>query len=150
MLATYFPGDDTAFSTLCRAHSWKRTSQRRAVFNYLCGNRTHPTVETVWRGVRKTLPDVSLDSVYRILDDFAEAGVIRRLAGVKVIRYDADTSAHEHFVCRRCGTMSDFACLDAGEVRNKCREFGRVEAVELTVTGICHQCLAGAGVDENL
>lgn len=145
MLLLNTPGDDVAFSAMCREHSWKRTSQRRAVFNYLCGNHDHPTVETVWRGVRKTLPDVSLDSVYRILDDFAEAGVIRRLAGGKVIRYDSDTTPHEHFVCRRCGVMHDFRGMDVGRVMACCGEFGKVESVELTVSGVCRQCLAEAG-----
>lgn len=143
MLLSSIPGDDEAFSCLCQEHNWKRTSQRRAVFNYLCGNRDHPTVEIVWRGVRQTLPDVSLDSVYRILDDFAEAGVIRRLVGAKVLRYDSDTARHEHFVCRKCGVMLDFDGLDTETVAECCRNFGRVEAVELTVTGVCAKCLAG-------
>lgn len=141
MLVTYTSGDDTAFSTLCRDHNWKRTSQRRAVFNYLCGNREHPTVEVIWRGVREKLPDVSLDSVYRILDDFAEAGVIRRLMGAKVLRYDSDTTGHEHFVCRECGVMLDFKGVDSKKVTDSCRGLGKVEAIELTVTGVCENCL---------
>ncbi len=89
------------------------------------------------------LPDVSLDSVYRILDDFSGSGLVRRLEGVKVIRYDADTSAHEHFVCSRCGAMFDFSCLDAEKVAGLCGEFGQVDSVELTVHGVCGDCLNG-------
>lgn len=133
--------EDQPFTVLCREHRWKRTVQRRAVFRYLCGNREHPTVEMVWRRVRETVPDMSLDSVYRILDDFAGVGVIRRLEGAKVIRYDADTSPHEHFVCGRCGWMYDFACLEPDAVAGLCRDFGRVESVELTVRGVCRECM---------
>lgn len=140
MLMSYIPGDDAAFTALCREHGWKRTSQRRAVFNFLCGNRGHPTVESVWRGVRANLPDVSLDSVYRILDDFADAGVIRRLAGAKVTRYDSDTTQHEHFVCRACGTMHDFSGINTEEIAAICSGFGSVESIELTVTGTCRDC----------
>lgn len=143
MLVELTKGDDGSFSAICRERNWKRTSQRRAVFNYLCGNREHPTVETVWRGVQTTLPDVSLDSVYRILDDFSDTGLVKRLDGAKVIRYDADTSAHEHFVCSECGMMFDFACLDAERVAGMCGEFGRVDSVELTVHGVCRRCLDG-------
>ncbi len=142
MLLGLTKSDNAAFSAICRERNWKRTSQRRAVFNYLCGNREHPTVETVWRGVRTMLPDVSLDSVYRILDDFSNAGLVRRLEGAKVIRYDADTRAHEHFVCSQCGVMLDFACLDAEKVAGLCGSFGRVDSVELTVHGVCGSCLA--------
>jgi len=141
MLVDYLSGDDTAFSTLCRDHQWKRTAQRRAVFNFLCGNRDHPTVESVWRGVQVVLPDVSLDSIYRILDDFSDVGVIRRLDGAKVIRYDSETRPHEHFVCAQCGRMNDFACLEPDLVAGHCREFGRVESIELTVHGVCRLCL---------
>ena len=142
MLFDHIAGDDASFSALCGKHGWKRTVQRRAVFTYLCGNREHPTVDTVWRCVRATVPDVSLDSVYRILDDFAGAGVIRRLEGAKVIRYDADTRPHEHFVCSRCGRIDDFACVDADLVTAQCRDFGRVDVVEVTVHGVCHACLS--------
>lgn len=134
--------DDAPFAAMCKEHRWKRTVQRRAVFKYLCGNREHPTVEMVWQRVQESVPDVSLDSVYRILDDFAGVGVIHRLEGAKVIRYDADTRPHEHFVCNRCGTMFDFACVDAPMVAERCRDFGRVDAVEMNVWGVCHKCLA--------
>ncbi len=142
MLAGLSKGDDAAFSSICRERNWRRTAQRRAVFAYLCGNREHPTVEAVWRGVQTVLPDVSLDSVYRILDDFSGAGLIRRLEGAKVIRYDADTGAHEHFACGRCGRMFDFSCLDASQVAALCGVFGTVDSVELTVHGVCRDCMS--------
>jgi Fur family peroxide stress response transcriptional regulator len=141
MLADTAPGDDAVFSTLCREHRWKRTAQRRSVFTFLCGNREHPTVEAVWRGVRTTLPDVSLDSVYRILDELSETGVIRRLDGAKVIRYDADTGQHEHFICSLCGRIHDFACPQPESAAERCREFGRVDSMELIVRGVCRLCL---------
>ena len=145
MLVELTKGDDVAFSSICRERNWKRTSQRRAVFNYLCGNREHPTVETVWRGVQTVLPDVSLDSVYRILDDFSDTGLVKRLEGAKVIRYDADTGSHEHFICSECGRMHDFAYLNADQVAEMCGSFGRVDSVELTVHGLCRDCLSGKG-----
>ena len=140
-------GDDDVFSALCRERNWKRTAQRRAVFQYLCGNREHPTVEAVWHGVRAALPNVSLDSVYRILDDFADTGLVRRLEGAKAVRYDADTAAHEHFLCSRCGKMYDFVSpgVDAAAL---CCAFGRVDSVELTVYGVCNECLSSTQGEE--
>ncbi len=141
MLADIATENDEAFSAMCRDRNWKRTVQRRAVFTFLCGNREHPTVESVWRGVREALPDVSLDSVYRILNEFADTGVIRRIDAVKIIRYDADTGPHEHFICSRCGRMHDFECPRPESAAERCREFGRVDSVELTVRGVCRLCL---------
>ncbi len=143
MLVKLPKGDDEAFSAICRARNWKRTAQRRAVFDYLCGNLEHPTVEAVWNGVRAALPNVSLDSVYRILDDFSGIGLIKRLEGAKSIRYDADTGTHAHFICSKCGRMRDVSCLGAERIADRCGEFGRVDSVELSVHGVCNECLRG-------
>ncbi|MCC8107917.1 MAG: transcriptional repressor [Planctomycetes bacterium] len=134
-------GDDARFADLCREHGWRRTAQRRAVFNLLCGDRSHPTVDAVWQDVKETLPEISLDSVYRILDDFSGVGLVRRLTANKVIRYDADTSPHEHFLCQRCQRLFDFSGLDPKPLDNACRRFGQVTAIEVTVHGICRDCL---------
>lgn len=141
MLINHSRGEDVAFTAICRQNNWKRTAQRRAVYNCLCGNREHPTVETVWQAAKEMVPDVSLDSIYRILDDFEGAGLIRRLEGAKLIRYDADTEPHEHFICSECGRMMDFAFLETDYVIEQCRDFGRVDSVDLTVHGVCHSCL---------
>lgn len=141
MLVEQIQGDDLPFTSVCRAQGWKRTVQRRAVWNCLCGNREHPSVEMVWQKVRGSIPDVSLDSIYRILDDFAAAGIIRRLEGSKVIRYDSDTKPHEHFICTECSRIFDFAYVEQERVGSLCREFGSVESVELTVRGMCRMCL---------
>lgn len=128
------------FREICRARGWRCTAQRRAVFSFLCGNRRHPSVETIWHNVKESLPDVSLDSVYRILDAFAEAGLVQKLEGGRSIRYDADTKPHDHFLCVKCGALFDFAFLKAENVAEACRGFGQVEQVELTVRGVCNDC----------
>ena len=144
MPSTLISGDDTSFTAICRENGWKRTAQRRAVFNCLCGNREHPSVESVWSMIRQHLPDISLDSVYRILDDFAAAGLLRRLDGDKVIRYDSETSDHGHFVCTRCSRMFDFDYGDVGRTADVCGCFGTVETVEVNVRGICSDCQSPA------
>ena len=140
MLVQFTTNDDTAFQEMCRKNGWRRTIQRRAVFNCLCGNRDHPSVETVWQTVRENLPDVSLDSIYRILDDFAEAGVIRRLESGRVIRYDSDTGSHGHFVCTVCGRLLDFDHPGLRQLADACRGVGDIDTIELNVRGRCHRC----------
>lgn len=142
MLSTITMGDDALFTCICREKGWKRTAQRRAVFDSLCGNRDHPSVETVWQLVRKHLHDVSLDSVYRILDDFASAGIILRLEGSKVIRYDSETRPHGHFLCTECGQILDFEFGESDMAADQCRDFGKVTGVELFVRGVCEDCQA--------
>ncbi len=140
MHSTLHSEADSRFRALCREQNWKCTAQRRAVYSCLDGNRRHPTVEAVWHEARLVLPDLSLDSVYRILDDFTGAGVVRRLEGARVIRYDPDLAPHDHYVCTQCGSMFDFHHLESAEAAAQCRGFGSVEAVELVVRGVCRDC----------
>lgn len=141
--------EEDHLKNLCRRHNKKCTAQRREVFAYLRSNVKHPSVETVWLHVRRKMPDISLDSVYRILDDFAGMGVVRRLMVDTVMRYDANAAPHDHFLCARCGTMYDFSCLDDEVVRRACGRFGRVDAVDLQVRGVCERCLAAEGMTGN-
>ncbi len=131
------------FKMLCRENGWKCTVQRRSVFEYLNSNRLHPNVEMVWTNVRKKLPDVSLDSIYRILGDFSAAGLVRRLESGKTFRYDINTEIHDHFVCSECGSIFDFKHVDAGPLEQECQAIGKVQSFELEVKGICNACLAG-------
>jgi Fur family peroxide stress response transcriptional regulator len=68
----------------------------------------HPTAEQIFRRVRRTVPRVSLGTVYRNLDKLREQGRLRvvRLEG-GVAHYDAMVDAHDHFVCERCGAVVD-------------------------------------------
>ena len=104
------------FSKICRDAGWKCTSQRMAVYEFLQNNLTHPDVDTVWRAVRGTLPTVTRESIYRILNEFSEKGMIRRLDQIENARYDSRTDAHGHFICQRCGKISDLDInINAGE-----------------------------------
>ncbi|MDR0362087.1 MAG: transcriptional repressor [Planctomycetota bacterium] len=136
---------EAAFQELCKKNRWRRTAQRRAVVEYLFGNTDHPTVEAAWMELRKKLPELSLDSVYRILDELAEAGHIRRFENCRVIRYDPETKPHGHFFCRRCGRMYDFFTDAADGAGEACAELGDVSTVELHVNGICNACLRTEG-----
>lgn len=131
-----------SFQQICRQNKWKCTVQRRTVYDYLNEHHCHPSVEMVWQAVREKLPDVSLDSIYRILGDFVSADVLRRLDSGKVYRYDVNVRPHDHFVCSECGSMFDFNYSEAGRINEQCREFGEITSFELEVRGICSACLA--------
>lgn len=132
---------DADFRDLCRRQGWKCTAQRRAVYACLYGNHEHPTADAVWRAVRSGLPDLSLDSVYRILGELVGAGVLRRLDSGDVMRFDPDTSSHDHFVCLSCGQVFDFKFLDAAGAADACSPIGEAQSLELQVRGKCRRCL---------
>lgn len=92
----------------------KYSRQRQVIKDFLMTRKDHPTADTVYMNVRNEYPNISLGTVYRNLSLLADLGEIRRLRfGDGVDHFDADTSAHYHFVCTECGDISD---LKAGSL----------------------------------
>jgi len=84
------------------------TRQRALVYEIVAASPTHPTAEWVYARARRRMPRISLGTVYRNLQVLAQEGRIRALdAWGKTTRYDADLSAHHHFVCTGCGAIRD-------------------------------------------
>ena len=91
-------GDITsdAFPAFCREHGLKCTAQRLAVFNAVRLSRWHPSVDETLAEVRKTVPTVTRDSVYRILNEFADLGLITRLDALSSARYGSRSARALH------------------------------------------------------
>jgi|YelNatPaOPRAMG01_1025707.scaffolds.fasta_scaffold03299_12 Fe2+ or Zn2+ uptake regulation protein len=87
---------------------FKITPQRQLVAEALEGNKTHPTVEDLYKEVAKIAPTISVATIYKTLNELVEIGAIQRLdVGDRKAHFDPDTTPHNHFVCLRCGTIYD-------------------------------------------
>jgi len=123
------------------------TFQRLEIAREIAASNSHPDVETVYRAVHGRIPTISLDTVYRTLGTLAEIGAIQRVtAAVGPARYEANLSQHHHFVCVRCGSICDVTdpALDDLRLTGPAAAFGRVEAVDVHLKGICRTCEAAA------
>jgi len=88
------------------AHGLKTTHQRLEIFSELTAASDHPCAETVWRRVRKRVPTISLDTVYRTLAVLREHGLAARVPmDGDMARFDGDTSPHHHLACECCGRI---------------------------------------------
>ena len=98
--------------------------------------------------VSEELQDLGVDkaTVFRNLNDMASAGLLRRTElGDRVWRFELanedgeEGTAHPHFVCVDCGTVScmDEIKLTAGSIRLS-QEFG--EVTEILLRGHCNDC----------
>jgi Fe2+ or Zn2+ uptake regulation protein len=84
------------------------TRQRAEVFAYLRSVHSHPTAEQVFAGVRRTIPNISLATVYKALEALVDAGLAARLAEAGgPVRYDGRAEAHYHLRCERTGQVRD-------------------------------------------
>ncbi|MCU0610277.1 MAG: transcriptional repressor, partial [Candidatus Eisenbacteria bacterium] len=85
------------FREACTAARVRLTHQRLEIFREVAGTGDHPDVEAIWRAVRKRIPTVSLDTVYRTLWLLNDVGAITTLGLPRErIRFDANTTPHHH------------------------------------------------------
>jgi Fur family transcriptional regulator, peroxide stress response regulator len=99
------PGVESAEVAL-RNRGFRLTAPRRAVLEVVRSIKTHPTAEEVHRLVIHRAPTVGLATVYRNLRLLVDAGLLGELPGLRA-RFDANTRAHHHFTCLRCGCIAD-------------------------------------------
>lgn len=113
------------------------SKQREEVYNVLCQTDAHPDVAYIYREVRKVLPQISLGTVYRNLEELCSVGRARKI-GVEgsAERFDAKMQNHAHFVCTSCGAVLDTAMPN---VDCNCSA-GKVARAEVIFYGICEKC----------
>ena len=115
----------------------KYSRQREAVLVYLRSTKSHPTAEQVYQKIREEFPKISLGTVYRNLNLLADCGEILRLnCGDGVEHFDATTTPHNHFICRRCRQVIDLEADWDFELDTKMDdEFpGKIEGHEIYFT----------------
>jgi Fur family peroxide stress response transcriptional regulator len=134
------------FDAVIRAAGVKRTPQRLEIYREAARTADHPSLEMIHRNVRKRMPTISLDTVYRTLSLLRELGLVRTVSPhPDRVRFDANLSPHHHFVCTACGLTRDFhdPALDALSIPSSARAFGSVESAQLEVRGQCQACAGG-------
>ncbi len=127
----------------CRDAGAKLTPQRIEIFREVAVSEEHPDAEMIYRRVRKRLPTVSLDTVYRTLWWLAGLGLVAAIGPARErTRFDANLTRHHHFVCIRCGLTRDFYSrdLDNLELPESVAAIGSIERTQVEVKGVCHAC----------
>lgn len=125
----------------CKRAGLRVTKQRIEIYKEIFNSKNHPDVETVFEAVRKKLPDVSLDTVYRTLSSLEELQMVFRVDGLlQKTRYDADSNPHCHFLCVKCGEIYDISQKEQfnPDINIDC---GEVLDFNLQIRGICNKCL---------
>lgn len=96
----------------------RETRQRALIYSIVASTETHPTADWIYERARERMPRLSLGTVYRNLQRLAAEGRIRAIdAWGKTTRWDADLSAHYHFVCTSCGAIRDVPKPEGEDVR---------------------------------
>lgn len=127
----------------------RKSRQRERIYETIAASKAHPTAQDVYDKMKKEVPSLSLGNVYRNIAILLEEG---RLQGGEfhggVVRYDAVTGAHYHFVCERCRRVSDFAMPAQDGLTAAARRYSahRIAGHTIRFFGVCDDCVAGETV----
>jgi Fur family peroxide stress response transcriptional regulator len=128
----------------CRRSGLRVTHQRTEVFRELASTAEHPDAETLYQRVRRRVPTVSRDTVYRTLAALEACSLVRK-AEIQFSRgrYDANMDRHHHFVCTECGRVADFysEALDRLPIPVSVASLGRIHSTHVQVRGVCSACV---------
>ena len=74
------------------------------------GRQRHMTAEDVYRELLADRQDIGLATVYRVLTQFEQAGLLKRsnFESGKAIFELEEGSHHDHLVCLQCGRVEEF------------------------------------------
>lgn len=123
-------------------NGYKATPQRLAVYECLAQTQEHPTAEMLYERLLPSYPSMSFSTVYKTMDMLHRLNLVKRInAGEESFRYDADTGAHEHICCTKCGRVDDLR-LDLAPVRKEAGSKSQydVQSQELYLYGVCPAC----------
>ncbi|HPJ43485.1 MAG TPA: transcriptional repressor [Spirochaetota bacterium] len=122
---------------------YRKSRQREKILEILRNTKCHPTADTIYLEMKDEFPDLSLGNVYRNLNILVETNTIKRLDfGSTFNRYDGNCETHSHFICEKCGEVSD---LEINENFNpedfiKNSNGKKVKNFTLEFSGICENC----------
>lgn len=125
---------------LLRGHGLRSTPQRRAILASFQGGATeHLSADEVHARASLTLPDLGRGTVYATLAEFTELGLLAAFGVPEPVRYETNTTPHDHFRCRLCLRLFDLASVVQG-VETFSRRGFVIERVETRAEGVCAEC----------
>ena len=139
---------DERLTAALRDAGHRVTSQRIVLHRVLAELGRHTTAEELAGVASSRLPGLSLPTVYATLELFEDLGLVRRVSTVgSAALYDPRTDEHQHFLCRRCGAVTDVdAAIDAAALTGPARAAGlAVDGVDVVLRGVCADCRGAAG-----
>ena len=118
----------------------RHSSQRDLIFETVKTHRDHLTAPEIYEIVRRTMPNISLGTVYRNLKLLSDSARLETLETTdKTIHYDYVDAPHNHFMCRECGAILDvFETTDLPD--DPALSGAAVENAKTVYYGLCPNC----------
>jgi len=125
---------------------FRLTPQREHVYRVLLQDRDHPTAEQVFMRAKKTLPDISMATVYNCLDFRVKCSLVKEVnLDRTAMRYCPNMHEHCHFHCDECGGVFDIDfCADDCRAELKLPRGFQATGYDVSIHGACPRCSAPA------
>lgn len=143
----YSPARYPAAPEALREAGLRVTQSRTAVYDALAA-RPHASADALFADVGPRMPRLSRQSVYNALNDFADAGIVRRIepAGQPMLFELRVSDNHHHLICTDCGAVADVDCaVGHAPCLTPSQDHGfAIASAEVTYWGLCSTCAAAA------
>ncbi len=137
------------FRELCAAHDIAVTHQRQVLYEVMQKLHGHPSPEEVYAAVKKLIPAISLNTVYKNIHLFIESGVFKELSMHHgTLRVEMNSHDHHHLVCSRCKAISDIPDHELNRMlglkapRKRLTGGFQIQRLAIDVIGLCAKCQA--------
>jgi Fur family peroxide stress response transcriptional regulator len=85
------------------------TPQRIAILGTILDMKNHPTAEHIIELAKQNHPNISVGTVYKVLDSLVENNLVRKVKTEGgIMRYDPLLSNHHHLYCENSDRIEDF------------------------------------------
>lgn len=134
------------FEEFLQSRGMRMTQQRRQLLEHVFSRHEHfdadDLMEQLSRGDKRER--VSRPTVYRTLNEFVDAGLLRRfqLDSRWVYEHDYGYPQHDHLHCKECQRLIEFQSDELLELRKEVaqRYRFRVTSHRFIITGVCEEC----------
>lgn len=132
---------DTNFREKLQEKGLKVTPQRVAIFEAILQLNNHPNADDIIAFIKTNHPNISVGTVYKVLDAFVENKLLKKVKTEKdSMRYDPHFTNHHHLYCAKTERIEDFEDEKLNELisnyfkKHKIKNF-KIHELKLQITG---------------
>lgn len=116
------------------------TKIQKAILDTVQSSEQHLSANQVFAILRNQFPSISLGTVYRNLNQFANSKLIRRVTKTdSADYYEGNMNPHDHSICVCCGEMSDIHIPGMKNfIKNQVDE--NIVSFDIIVNIVCSKC----------
>lgn len=122
--------------------------QRERICRAVLESHEHPTANMVYDMLKAEMPKLSLGTVYRNLNQLADAGRLRKIPLADgSCRFDGTTGPHSHIVCGVCGSVADVLLPTLTQLEHAIEQETNytLSSYDVVMQGTCGKCRAKLG-----